>query len=49
MTACIRIGIHRFLEAAEGSEKDNIYSMIQSLKQLSYKVAMHKNGEDHGF
>ena len=28
MTACTRIGIHRFYEAAEGSKKDNIYSNL---------------------
>ena len=44
MTACTRIGTHQFLEAAEGSEKDSIYSILQSLKQLSYKVKMHKSG-----
>ena len=29
ITACTRIGIHRFFEAEEVSEKDNIYSKIQ--------------------
>ena len=44
MTTCTRIGIQRFLEAAEESKKDNISSKIESLKQLSYKVEMHKSG-----
>ena len=46
MTACTRIGIQRFLEAAEESKKDNISSKIESLKPLSYKVEMHKNAAD---
>ena len=44
LTACTRIGIQRFLEAAEGSEKDIFYSKIQSFKQQIYKVEMHKSG-----
>ena len=34
LTACTRIGIQRFLEAAVGSEKDKIYNKIWYLKQL---------------
>ena len=49
MTACTRIGIQRFLEATEGREKDVIYSKIQSLKQLNYKVEMHKNDAGREF
>ncbi len=41
LTACTRIGIQRFVEAAEGSKKAFIYSKIQSLKQLSYKAEIH--------
>ena len=48
MTACTRIGIHRFFEAAEGSEKGNINSIIQSFKQLSYKVEMHMYATNRG-
>ena len=47
LTACTRIGILRFLEAAEGSEKSYVYSEMKSLKQPSYKVEMHKCGVDH--
>ncbi len=42
LTACTRIGLPRFWEAAERRNKYNIYSKIQSLKQPSYKVEMHK-------
>ena len=41
LTACTRIGILRFLEDGEGSDKSNIYSKIQSFKQPSYKIEMH--------
>ena len=44
LTACTRIGLPRFWEAAERRNKYNIYSKIQSLKQPSYKVEMHKYG-----
>ena len=47
LTVCTRIGILRFLEAAEGGENNNIYNKIQSLKQLSYKVEMHNCGGRH--
>ena len=42
LTACTRIGNLRFCHASEVSEKYNNYSEIQSLKQLSCKVEMHK-------
>ena len=42
MTVCTRIGILRFLEAAEGSEKSHVYSKLLSIKQPRYKVGMHK-------
>ena len=48
MTACTRIGIQRFLEAAEESKKDNNSSMIASVKQLIYKVEMHNCDADRG-
>ena len=49
LTACTRIGILRFLQAAEGSKKSNIYREIQSLTLPSYKVEMHKNVANHEF
>ena len=47
MTACTRIGILRFLEAAEESENYNIYSKIQSFKKPRNKVEMHNCAAGH--
>ena len=48
LTACTRIGIQRFFEAAEGNIKDIFYSKIQSLKQLRYKVEIHNCALNRG-
>ena len=47
LTACTRIGILRFFDASERTQKDNKNSELQSFKQLIYKVEMHKCGADH--
>ena len=45
LTACTRIGILAILlKLRKGVKKHNIYSKIQSLKQLSYKAEIHKRG-----
>ena len=40
LTACTRIGMLRFLEAAYESKQSSIYKEIQSLKLPSYKIEM---------
>ena len=48
LTACTRIGILRFRDASERSQKHRKHNGLQSFKQLSCKVEMHKSVEGHG-